>query len=83
MNNLHSYIFLNSTKYVLDVLQKWHKKKPQNVELQNIIKSIGYIVEHTNMIEMERQLYKEHFDLLLEEHKKLKNELNELWDAKK
>jgi hypothetical protein len=83
MNTLHSYIFLNSSKYALDVLDKWHKKKPDNVELQNLIKSIGYIIEHTNMIEMERQLYQDHFNLLSEEHLKLKNELNEIWDAKK
>ena len=83
MNPLHSYIFLNSTKYALDTLTKWYEKKPQNVELQNLIKSIQYIVEHTNMVELERQLYKDHLDLLSEEHLKLKNELNELWNAKK
>ena len=83
MNPLHSYIFLNSTKYALDTLTKWYEKKPNNKELQNLIKSIQYIVEHTNMVELERQLYKDHLDLLGEEHLKLKNELNELWNAKK
>lgn len=83
MNTLHSYIFLNSSKYALDTLTKWYEKKPKNKELQNLIKSIQYIVEHTNMIELERQLYKDHLDLLSEEHIKLKNELKDLWDAKK
>lgn len=83
MNTLHSYIFLNSTKYALDTLTKWYEKKPHNKELQNLIKSIQYIVEHANMVELERQLYKDHLDLLSEEHLKLKNELNELWNAKK
>lgn len=82
MHNLHSYIFLNSSNYALDVLTKWYEKKPNNVELQNLIKSFQYIVEHTNMIELERQLYKDHFNLLSEEHIKLKNELKQLWDAK-
>lgn len=82
MNNLHSYIFLNSTNNALDILNKWYEKKPNNKELQDLIKSFQYIVEHTNMVELERQLYKDHFDLLSEEHIKLKNELKELWDAK-
>lgn len=82
MNNLHSYIFLNSSKYALDTLTDWYEKKPNNKELQNLIKSIGYMIEHTNMIELERQMYKDHFNLLSEEHLKLKNELNEIWDAK-
>jgi len=63
-------------------LNKWYEKKPNNKELQDLIKSFQYIVEHTNMVELERQLYKDHFDLLSEEHIKLKNELKELWDAK-
>ena len=83
MNPLHSYIFLNSTKYALDTLTNWYEKKPQNKELQNLIKSIQYMVEHTNIVELERQLYKDHLDLLSEEHIKLKNELKELWNAKK
>jgi len=83
MNPLHSYIFLNSTKYALDTLTKWYEKKPQNKELQNLIKSIQYIVEHTNMVELERQLYKDHLDLLSEEHLKLKYELNDIWNAKR
>jgi len=82
MNNLHSYIFLNSTNNALDILNKWYEKKPNNKELQDLIKSFQYIVEHTNMVELERQLYKDHFNLLSEEHIKLKNELKELWDAK-
>jgi hypothetical protein len=82
VNNLHSYIFLNSTNNALDILNKWYEKKPNNKELQDLIKSFQYIVEHTNMVELERQLYKDHFDLLSEEHIKLKNELKELWDAK-
>ena len=63
-------------------MNKWYEKKPNNKELQDLIKSFQYIVEHTNMVELERQLYKDHFDLLSEEHIKLKNELKELWDAK-
>ena len=43
------------------------KRKPNNKELQDLIKSIQYIIEHANMIEMERQLYKDHFNLLSEE----------------
>ena len=82
MNNLHSYIFLNSTKYALDTLTKWYEKKPNNKELQNLIKSVQYIIEHTNMVELERQMYKDHFNLLSEEHLKLKHELNDIWDAK-
>lgn len=82
MNNLHSYIFLNSSNNALDTLTKWYEKKPNNKELQDLIKSIQYIIEHANMIEIERQLYKDHFNLLSEEHIKLKNELKELWDAK-
>ena len=82
MNNLHSYIFLNSTNNALYILNKWYEKKPNNKELQDLIKSFQYIVEHTNMVELERQLYKDHFNLLSEEHIKLKNELKELWDAK-
>lgn len=82
MNNLHSYIFLNSSKNALDTLTDWYEKKPNNKELQNLIKSVQYIIEHTNMVELERQLYKDHFNLLSEEHIKLKNELKELWDAK-
>jgi len=35
------------------------------------------------MVELERQLYKDHLDLLSEEHLKLKNELNDIWNAKK
>lgn len=34
------------------------------------------------MVELERQMYKDHFNLLSEEHLKLKKELNDLWDAK-
>ena len=82
MNNLHAYIFLNSSKYALDTLTDWYEKKPNNKELQNLIKSIGYMIEHTNMVELERQMYQDHFNLLSEEHLKLKNELNEIWDAK-
>lgn len=82
MNNLHSYIFLNYSKYALDTLTNWYEKKPKNKELQNLIKSVQYIIEHTNMIELERQLYKDHFNLLADEHLKLKQELNELWKAK-
>ena len=82
MNNLHSYIFLNSSKYALDTLTDWYKKKPKNKELQNLIKSVQYIIEHTNMVELERQMYKDHLNLLAEEHSKLKHELNELWKVK-
>ena len=82
MNNLHSYIFLNSTKYALDTLTKWHEKKPDNKELQNLIKSFQYIVEHANMVELERQLYKDSLNLLQEKHTELKQELNELWKTK-
>lgn len=64
-------------------MTKWYEKKPNNKELQDLIKSIQYIIEHANMIELERQLYKDHFNLLSEEHIKLKKELKELWDAKK
>ena len=66
----------------MDTLTDWYEKKPKNKELQNLIKSVQYIIEHTNMIELERQMYKDHFNLLSEEHLKLKNELNEIWDAK-
>lgn len=66
----------------MDTLTDWYEKKPKNKELQNLIKSVQYIIEHTNMVELERQMYQDHFNLLSEEHLKLKNELNEIWDAK-
>lgn len=66
----------------MDTLTDWYEKKPNNKELQNLIKSVQYIIEHTNMVELERQMYQDHFNLLSEEHLKLKNELNDIWDAK-
>lgn len=82
MNNLHSYIFLNSSNYALDVLTKWYEKKPNNKELQNLIKSFQYIVEHTNMVELERQLYKDSMSLMEDKCKELQTQLEEIWKIK-
>lgn len=79
MNDLHQYIFLNRTEHALDVLTKWYDKKPNNKELQDLIKSVQYIVEHTNMVELERQLYRDGFNRLEKRCLQLQQEVNDLW----
>jgi len=79
VNNLHSYIFLKSSKYALDTLTNWYEKKPNNKELLDLIKSVQYIVEHTNMVELERQLYRDGFNRLEKRCLQLQQEVNDLW----
>lgn len=79
MNDLHSYVFLNRTNHALDVLTKWYEKRPDNKELQQLIKSVQYIVEHTNMVELERQLYRDGFNRLEKRCLQLQQEVNDMW----
>lgn len=79
MSDLHSYIFLNRTNHALDVLTKWYKKKPNNKELQELIKSVQYIIEHANMVERERQVYRDSFVNLERRCLHLQQELNDVW----
>ena len=83
MHNLHQYIFLNRTDHALDILTKWYNKKPDNKELQDLIKSVQYIVEHTNMVEIERQLYRDSYRQLQDRCIELELENKELWQTKK
>lgn len=79
MNNLHQYIFLNRTEHALDVLTKWYDKKPNNKELQDLIKSVQYIIEYGNMVELERQLYRDGFNRLEKRCLQLQQEVNDMW----
>jgi len=83
MHNLHQYIFLNRSNHALDVLTKWYEKKPDNEELQDLIKSVQYIIEHTNMVEIERQLYRDTYRQLKDRCLELEIENKELWETKK
>ena len=79
MNDLHQYIFLNRTEHALDVLTKWYDKKPNNKELQDLIKSVQYIIEYGNMVERERQVYRDSFVSLEKRCLHLQQEVNDLW----
>lgn len=79
MNDLHQYIFLNRTEHALDVLTKWYDKKPNNKELQDLIKSVQYIIEYGNMVERERQVYRDSFVSLERRCLHLQQEVNDLW----
>ena len=59
--------------------RKQNTKKPNNKELQDLIKSVQYIVEHTNMVELERQLYRDGFNRLEKRCLQLQQEVNDLW----
>ena len=79
MNDLHQYVFLSRSNHALDVLTKWYQKKPNNKELQDLIKSVQYIIEHTNMVELERQLYRDGFNQLEKRCLQLQQEVNDIW----
>lgn len=79
MNDLHQYVFLSRSNHALDVLTKWYQKKPNNKELQDLIKSVQYIIEHTNMVELERQAYRDGFNQLEKRCLQLQQEVNDIW----
>ena len=79
MNDLHQYVFLSRSNHALDVLTKWYQKRPNNKELQDLIKSVQYIIEHTNMVELERQAYRDGFNQLEKRCLELQQEVNDIW----
>jgi hypothetical protein len=62
MNLLQKSLYVSYAEFTLDLLTKWQKKKPDSAELKNLIKSINYIISYNNLLELERELYKDTYE---------------------
>jgi hypothetical protein len=78
MNLLQKSLYVNYAEFTLDLLTKWQKKKPDSAELKNLIKSINYIISYNNLLELERELYKDTYEKYEDVCLELRKELNEL-----
>ena len=78
MNLLQKSLYVNYAEFTLDLLTKWQKKKPDSAELKNLIKSINYIISYNNLLELERELYKDTYEKYEDVCLQLRKELNEL-----
>jgi len=77
MNLLQKSLYVNYAEYTVDLLTKWKEKKPDNVELTNLIKSIDFMMSYNNLLELERDLYKETYQKYENICLELRKELSE------
>jgi|TARA_R110000772_G_scaffold263692_2_gene383612 hypothetical protein len=78
MNLLQKSLYVNYAEFTLDLLTKWQKKKPDSAELKNLIKSINYIISYNNLLELERELYKDTYEKYEDVCLQLRKELNDI-----
>ena len=78
MNLLQKSLYVNYAEFTLDLLTKWQKKKPDSAELKNLIKSINYIISYNNLLELERELYKDTYEKYEDVCLELRKELNDI-----
>ena len=78
MNLLQKSLYVNYAEFTLDLLTKWQKKKPDSAELKNLIKSISYIISYNNLLELERELYKDTYEKYEDVCLQLRKELNDI-----
>tara|TARA_R110000868_G_C10338267_1_gene714956 strand:+ start:53 stop:277 length:225 start_codon:yes stop_codon:yes gene_type:complete len=71
-------LYVNYAEFTLDLLTKWQKKKPDSAELKNLIKSINYIISYNNLLELERELYKDTYEKYEDVCLQLRKELNDI-----
>ena len=78
MNLLQKSLYVNYAEFTLDLLTKWQKKKPDSAELKILIKSINYIISYNNLLELERELYKDTYEKYEDVCLQLRKELNDI-----
>ena len=78
MNLLQKSLYVNYAEFTLDLLTKWQKKKPDSAELKNLIKSINHIISYNNLLELERELYKDTYEKYEDVCLQLRKELNDI-----
>jgi hypothetical protein len=78
MNLLQKSLYVSYAEFTLDLLTKWQKKKPDSAELKNLIKSINYIISYNNLLELERELYKDTYEKYEDVCLQLRKELNDI-----